>query len=110
MTDPPEVAPIPEGPARPPLDPPVDQPVDPRAIRLTTGPATRADDDPTLIVGPDDERLAGTRLDRAGPGRAVLVEASGQQTRLLARAGTGERVRSRRPGGRGRRLADRGQL
>jgi biotin carboxyl carrier protein len=48
--------------------------VDPRAVRVTTALATRLDDDPVLTLGPGDVRLAGIRLERHGPGQAVLIE------------------------------------
>jgi biotin carboxyl carrier protein len=52
------------------------------ALRAAVAPASRRDDDPILTLAPGDPALDGVRLERQGPGRAVLVEA-GSRTRIL---------------------------
>ncbi|MEO8230325.1 MAG: biotin/lipoyl-containing protein [Chloroflexota bacterium] len=56
------------------------------ALRAAVAPATRSDDDPVLTLAPGASELADVRLERQGPGRAVLVEAASRTAILLGAA------------------------
>jgi biotin carboxyl carrier protein len=53
-----------------------------RAIRVGVTEASRLDGDPILTLAADDPALAGLRLERHGPGRAILVDGA-SRTRIL---------------------------
>ena len=53
------------------------------ALRVGVAPATRQDGDPVLTFESADPTLAGPRLERRGPGRAVLVDGAARSQVLL---------------------------
>ena len=53
-----------------------------RALRVGVASTTFLEGDPVLTVTPDDPALTGLRLERHGPGRAILVEGA-SRTRVL---------------------------
>lgn len=52
-------------------------------LRVGVAPATRLDGDPVMTVAAGDPALAGLRLERHGPGRAILVEGASRTQVLL---------------------------